>query len=80
MYCDIPYKGTGKYEAVGDFDHEAFYNWCRARTSEGVKVYVSEYSMPEDFKCVWQKDIRVQIKKDDNSTKVTEKLFLCNLT
>lgn len=26
------------------------------------------------------KDIRVQIKKDDNSTKATEKLFLCNLT
>ena len=80
VYCDIPYRGTGKYEAVGDFDHEVFYGWCRARTSEGVKVYVSEYSMPEDFKCVWQKDIRVQIKKDDNSTKATEKLFLCNLT
>ena len=80
VYCDIPYKGTTKYEAVDDFDHKAFYDWCRARTRKGIKVYVSEYNMPEDFKCVWQKDIRVQTKKDDNSTKATEKLFLCNLT
>ena len=77
VYCDIPYKGTSKYEAVSDFDYEAFYDWCRICTREGIKVYVSEYSMPKDFLSVWQKDIRVQIAKDDNSTKATEKLFLC---
>lgn len=52
IYCDIPYKGTAGYGT--EFDHEAFYKW--AREQEQV-VYVSEYTMPSDWVCIWRKTI-----------------------
>ena len=44
IYCDIPYKDTdcGHYDG---FDHERFYKWARQQDN----IYISEYSMPEDF-------------------------------
>ena len=45
IYCDIPYKGTAKYNNI-DFDHEAFYNWCKIQTE---LCFISSYDMPEDF-------------------------------
>ena len=51
IYCDPPYKGTHDYNS-GDFDHEAFYNWCEEQTQP---VFISEYSMPKDrFVCIAQ--------------------------
>ena len=76
VYCDIPYKDTGKYTAVSNFNHEEFYNWCRCvKSDKNLTIYISEYDMPEDFECVWQKEIRVQQAKLNNSTLATEKLF-----
>lgn len=54
IYCDIPYKGTTGYNGT-EFNHEAFYKW--ASEQEQV-VYVSEYSMPSDWVCIWRKTIR----------------------
>ena len=45
IYCDIPYKGTNKYNNI-DFDHEAFYEWCKNQTE---LCFISSYEMPEDF-------------------------------
>ena len=53
IYCDIPYNCTAGYNGT-EFDHEAFYKW--AREQEQV-VYVSEYSMPSDWVCIWRKTI-----------------------
>lgn len=53
IYCDPPYVGTTKYK--DDFDHEKFYNWCRDRKKEGHNIFISEYWMPDDFICVWEK-------------------------
>ena len=57
IYCDIPYKDTKQYEFSKDFDYERFYDWCREMKEKGHTVFVSEYQMPEDFKCVWQKEV-----------------------
>ena len=79
IYCDIPYKGTTKYKT--DFNHDKFYEWCRKVKKENDKlgnnviIYVSEYNMPEDFKCVWQKEIKMTLDKNSNSKKAVEKLF-----
>jgi DNA adenine methylase len=51
VYCDPPYSGTTKYK--DDFNHSAFWDWVRY-TSNDHDVYVSEYSAPDDFDCVWQ--------------------------
>ena len=53
LYCDIPYKGTAGYNG-SEFDHEAFYKWAREQKE---LVIVSEYTMPDDFICVWRKDV-----------------------
>lgn len=54
IYCDPPYRTTEGYKAVEDFDSDAFWEWIRKASEEGVDVFVSEYSAPEDFERVWQ--------------------------
>jgi len=73
IYCDPPYKDTTKYK--DSFDHEPFYEWCRQKHKEGHKVFVSEYQMPDDFICVWSKEVNSSLTKDTGSKKGTEKLF-----
>ena len=79
IYCDIPYKGTTKYKTE-PFPYEEFYIWANEMAKYNT-VLVSEYNMPSNFKCIWEKDIKVNIDKNGNTTdenrKRTEKLFLC---
>ena len=48
IYCDPPYTNTAQY-VTGDFDTNAFFDWCRKQKE---LVVVSEYDAPEDFQCV----------------------------
>ena len=48
IYCDPPYSNTAQY-VIGDFDSNAFFDWCRKQKE---LVVVSEYDAPEDFQCV----------------------------
>ena len=57
IYCDIPYKDTKQYEFSKDFDYENFYNWCRTMKNNGHTIFISECQMPDDFKCVWEKEV-----------------------
>lgn len=57
IYCDPPYKGTKQYSTSKNFDYEKFYNWCRQKKKEGHTIFISEYQMPDDFKCIWQKEL-----------------------
>ena len=71
IYCDPPYNGTTKYK--DSFDSDAFWQWCRDKAKEGHTVYVSEYNEPEDFKCIWEKQINSNL--GGTSKTATEKLF-----
>lgn len=73
IYCDPPYKDTTKYK--DDFDHDKFYDWCREKHAQGHSIFVSEYQMPDDFVCVWSKDVNSSLNKDVGSKKAVEKLF-----
>lgn len=55
IYCDPPYAGTTGYRQ-GAFNHEAFWQRCRDWVSVGVPIFVSEYTAPDDFVCVWTKE------------------------
>lgn len=77
IYCDIPYKDTKQYSTSKDFDHKSFWEWCRQTTREGSSVFVSEYQAPEDFVCVWQKQV-TNAMNTKNTYKPTEKLFVHN--
>lgn len=57
LYYDPPYRGTTTYTTARGFDYNRFYDWVRQMKRDGHKVYVSEYDMPGDFSCVWQKSI-----------------------
>lgn len=74
IYCDPPYEGTTKYK--DGFNHAEFWAWCRVKTKEGHQVFISEYSAPEDFKCVYSKEVNSSLTKDTGSKKATEKLFI----
>lgn len=73
IYCDPPYKGVTKY-FTGEFDYERFYNWCR-KVGETNILCVSEYKMPEDFTCIWQKSVTTSLKVHEHEIR-TEKLFM----
>lgn len=73
IYCDPPYEGTTKYK--DDFDHKAFWQWCREKATEGHKVFVSEYNAPEDFECLWEQEINNTLNNTAKTGKVKEKLF-----
>lgn len=74
IYCDIPYRNTTKY-ATNTFPYSEFYEWC-IRMSKNNTVLVSEYNMPDEFKCVWSKECRVFLNKNNNSKQRVEKLFI----
>lgn len=73
IYCDPPYRDTTKYK--DDFDHDKFYDWCRERKKEGHNIFISEYWMPDDFTCVWEKKVNSSLDKDTGGKKAVEKLF-----
>lgn len=78
IYCDIPYKNSTKYK-VDDFPYDEFYDWCRQMAKNNI-VLISEYNMPDDFECIWQKEIKTSLCIDRAKTdsKRTEKLFIKN--
>lgn len=76
IYCDPPYAGTTGYK--DKFNSLYFHNWCRRMRLKGHTVFVSEYNMPEDFICVWSKEVTSSLTADTGSKKAVERLFtLC---
>lgn len=75
IYCDIPYKNTKQYSISKNFNHENFFNWCRKMSKIGHIVFISEYQAPEDFKCIWEKEITNSMNQT-KTYKPIEKLFI----
>lgn len=77
IYCDIPYRGTTKYKTE-QFPYEEFYEWVKVASTHNV-VLVSEYSMPDEFDCIWQKETKTLLdsnkSKGDTENIRIEKLF-----
>ena len=70
IYCDPPYEGTTGYK--DGFSHSYFWEWVRKKSQTGHTVFISEYSAPEDFDCIWQKEIPNTLNLN---TRATERLF-----
>lgn len=81
IYCDPPYLCNVKYGHTKDFPYEEFYQWCRDMSIYNT-VLISEYNMPEDFTCIWQKETKVMFNSkknsiDENKNRI-EKLYIFN--
>lgn len=75
VYCDPPYIGTAKYDGR-KFDHDDFWEWVRTRD---YPVYVSEYNAPDDFVCVWEKEVPKKMAGGRSAKqKSIEKVFVHN--
>ena len=72
LYCDIPYKNTRKY--IESFNHSEFYKWCFKKKEQGYNVFVSEYDMPLEFKCIFEKE-HTKKSGTQNSLKTIERLY-----
>lgn len=76
IYCDPPYKGTKKYRTLKkDFNHSAFWNWCKLKSIEGHRIFISEYAAPNDFKCIWEKEINANLCQNRTGKRGIERLF-----
>ncbi len=51
------------------------FDWCRNMSKKGHVVFVSEYQAPDDFKCVWQKELTNSMNQT-KTYKPIEKLFI----
>lgn len=77
IYCDIPYKNTTKYKQnEKHFDYEEFYNWCIEKHKQGHKIFISEYSMPDIFACVFKREQSITLGKNSTNSTRIEKLFI----
>lgn len=76
IYADPPYKDTEPYQGVPEFDHEKFYDWCRAQRLRGNTVVVSEYQMPEDFQVLKQFPISLNFISHDTNDRIETLFYL----
>lgn len=73
IYFDIPYKDTKQYDVSKNFDYDRFYKFCEELKQDGHIIFISEYSMPDTFKCVWEMSLNTHMNQ--KTEKRVEKLF-----
>lgn len=74
VYADPPYANTTGYSAVSGFDSQRFWEVMRQWAMGGAHVYVSEYSAPSDFTCIWERE-RANTLKIGANARAIERLF-----
>lgn len=74
IYCDPPYLNNKfKCPYFNDFDHVKFWDTMRLWSRDN-NVFISEYQAPDDFTCIWEKQLRV-VHSGKKRNKI-EKLFI----
>lgn len=73
IYCDPPYRDTTKYN-TNDFPYEEYYEWIKEMSKDNI-ILCSEYNMPSEFECVWSKDVRMSLNKNNSKQVKVEKLY-----
>lgn len=76
IYCDPPYQNTTKYGTSKGFNHDLFWKWVRKMSKHNI-VLVSEYKAPDDFKCIYCRELTTTLDKNSRKKDV-EKLYIYN--
>ena len=75
VYADPPYNGTKQFQNK-KFDTDEFWRYMRLISEDHI-VFISELHAPDDFVCIWEKQVtRTLDRNKDNYFKATEKLFI----
>jgi len=72
IYLDPPYANTTKYSV--DFNYNKFWDKVRDLSKNNL-VYISEYSAPEDFKCVYEFNRNLEMHCNHAEKIRIEKIF-----
>ena len=72
VYADPPYRSTTAYK--NKFDSDCFWLTMTEWATRGVRVFVSEYAAPSNWKSIWSKDQRRKVSGGTGSM-TTEHLF-----
>ena len=77
VYCDPPYItkncDESEYGAEGRYDKDKFCEWVKSRP---FPVFISEYSMPDDFHCIKRFMKQNKLSSKGCPTKFDEGLFI----
>ena len=78
VYCDPPYQNTSQkgYADKDSFNYVYFWDWIR-KLSKRCTVLVSEYNAPDDFKCIWGKEVSTNLAVQKRKKDI-EKLYIHN--
>lgn len=76
VYCDPPYADTKGYSKTGVFPHAEFWEKATEWSDAGAQVFVSEYTAPEDWTVVWEKEVVGQLDPRKQRDKPVERLFV----
>lgn len=74
IYCDPPYENAKQFKNSTHFDFNEFWETMR-QWSKNNYVLISELAAPDDFICVWSKDVQRSMKSTDSTIRAVEKLF-----
>ena len=74
IYCDPPYRGVIGYKTE-KFDHDKFWQWCRDMSEAGHTVFISEYSAPDDFECIYEREQVSGLTVNGKQKTAVERLF-----
>jgi DNA adenine methylase len=58
VYCDPPYADVSKPYISDEFDTNSFWQWVRGMSLTDSTVFITEYTAPDDFTCIWEENIR----------------------
>lgn len=72
IYADPPYFKTTQYTV--EFNSNEFWDWCR-KYSKNNTILISEYNAPEDFECIWSKNVKTDMNSAIGKIDRIEKLF-----
>ena len=73
LYCDLPYKGTNKYNGI-KFDYDKFYDWA---SRQEQPLFISEYDISDDrFVCIAEKKKRCTMDAWVNNNYATERIYV----
>lgn len=75
IYCDPPYANTKQFANSQNFNYDEFWETMRQWSKDNY-VLISELEAPDDFICIWQKDVQRSMKSTDNTMRAVEKLFV----
>jgi len=74
IYCDPPYANSKQYANATKFNYDEFWNTMREWSKDNI-VLISEQIAPDDFECIWEKELTTTLDKNSRSSAV-EKLFV----